>query len=905
MSDPLLFALWLIPLAAVAALGGLFLLNRHWQRKAEQELKTLRLALRRARNDQREIERKAQSYSGRDPEPYRSAFSGLSDKLAFIRRKLEEVERQAVELNQRSASLRFNRWRALLSAAYQWQRLCRDAILARRLLDQLQAQLALAAEMELDLERLPWQTALEVRRLRDQSVQASQALASLRDRGLHGETFEAALRSERQLQTSLAQVDSRFLDAGEVELIEQASKDDVALAHQVVQASLPRLDELLAQAHLWQTGSESTEGEIHLLRTALDELAQTLENLPPALVVKEERAAQRQMEEVARSLQATLERMEVESIPLISQEAGRLRQAAQENSQQVRHARRELAALETLLAELADDFRVLPMELAELTARDLHPVEWDVSLTELAQLNRQFNAFGNARQERTPLQAQQDFKSAAELRTGQKELARHIQEIRTAHRELASLLESPEYRAMPQWVRASRSLIDRASEYASENWGSGVDVPALTAEISALAREIERLVADDPAEPVSERELAERLEQTRGLGERYSSLSRKVESLHQRMQEIQQSKAQAQEGLENLHKTLNQARLIVQSNPFLAGIALSEVERMERSAAELGEALEQNQRGNVEKKARQVAAALGRFETAVGRWLDQMRKENQAMHRDLERALAELDSIARLEDGSLGEARRLLSAGLPQGASPTRQTAGAAPADTVFELKRHSDHWQQARAALNALENIQPLADIYHEAAHQRKQTLALAAEIERGLQKRTWPPVSTSLERERQDLQSLEAEWESLKQRSGKAISLVSVYASLSSRYQNLGERLHQGVERRAQEMGQIQDLEEQIVALAEPWESLLAQHRDNPVASREIRGLLADLDDEMEDIEKGYLRGELDYDEVVKQMRNLQRRIRYYQVALDDETAMDSSGRLIRRRQSERGGF
>ncbi len=56
------------------------------------------------------------------------------------------------------------------------------------------------------------------------------------------------------------------------------------------------------------------------------------------------------------------------------------------------------------------------------------------------------------------------------------------------------------------------------------------------------------------------------------------------------------------------------------------------------------------------------------------------------------------------------------------------------------------------------------------------------------------------------------------------------------------------------------------------------------------------------MNQIESDYLANALDYDGVIQQMKALQRRARYYQVALDEDHALDASGRVTRRRQSER---
>ena len=101
------------------------------------------------------------------------------------------------------------------------------------------------------------------------------------------------------------------------------------------------------------------------------------------------------------------------------------------------------------------------------------------------------------------------------------------------------------------------------------------------------------------------------------------------------------------------------------------------------------------------------------------------------------------------------------------------------------------------------------------------------------------------------------------------------------------------------------MEQLEDEINDLTGPWRQMLDTYRDNPTASREIRDLLDDLREQMQNIKSDYLNSSLDYDDVLDQLKIAQRRIRFYQVALDDEHAIDSSGRITRRRQSERGGF
>ena len=67
---------------------------------------------------------------------------------------------------------------------------------------------------------------------------------------------------------------------------------------------------------------------------------------------------------------------------------------------------------------------------------------------------------------------------------------------------------------------------------------------------------------------------------------------------------------------------------------------------------------------------------------------------------------------------------------------------------------------------------------------------------------------------------------------------------------------------------------------------------------ASREIGRFLEELDESLQEIESGYLNSELEYEDVVHRMNAVLRRARYFQVALDEDHALDVNGRVLRRR-------
>lgn len=900
MTDLLPVILWLIPLLLLATIAGYLLLGRIFQQKTEQALKDLRLGLRRLHSERKQLESKGQAYSLRDPQPYRAAATGFRETLAAVRHELEEIERATVSLNERNANLKRDRLRTLFGAPVLWQLVRQSAAGLLADLANVQSNLRLATEFQIKLERLPWQVAQQGRELRRDLQTLSQRLGQLRQSGLYGDTFEAAARIERQVQVALAQAPALFLDGSEQQLLQTASKEETALVFALVQANQPDLQDLLHQSRAWETDSQLTAQKVAAMRKALDELEGVLKGLPASLNTVEEQASIRRLEEVAQNLQSSAARLEIESIVLVGQEAEHVRTNARESNQRLRQARSESERLAALLADLSAGFRDLSLQLAALGACSVYPIDWEVSLNLLAQLNRQSNDLGEAGKQRTPAQVNKDLLAATEFSLQQKQLGEYILEIEEAHVELVALLADPEINQMPEWAQKARAFVAQASGYAPENWPRLENLAKLNLDLDALREQIEILLSGNRSSALSELQVIKRLDQTRQLSDDYRRVAQRVESIRTRWQDLQRKEAQASAELEDLQKSLSQVQLIANSNPYLAGVASQEIERLKKSCQDMRGEIDQPQRGAVEKKARQADALNERALESAHRWLEQLKKEIQAQFKELSQTLHELEAIARLEDASVLEAQRLLSSEQSNSAASQAGKNRLAWGDLILEFKRSSSLWQECTAAQRSLANVHQLVETYREASFQHDQAHdQVSTERQR---KRAWPPVATNLEFEQRDIEILDQEWSNLKERSGKAISLVAQYSNLASRYQNLAERIRQSAARRQQEQNQVEQLEETISDLAEPWEQLMERYQDNPSASREIRDLLADLSKQMNQIESDYLANALDYDGVVQQMKALQRRVRYYQVALDDDHALDASGRVTRRRQSER---
>jgi len=903
MADPFPAALWLIPLLLLATVGGLFLLGRYLQGEAQVGLKRLRSDLRRFQNERKQLELAAGAYSVNDPEPYHSQVIGLRQKLAILQRRSDQLERRHIDLHQQAANLSHNRLQSMFRAPYDWHRLRQEATGLETDLSQASLLLGQALQHESAIQGLSWEVARQARETVQCQQDASQVLNELRSANIYGDTFEAATAQEQQALTALAQIPRLYLEADEASLLEQASKENTALVYEIVRLNRPKLDELLTQSQSWQTQYQSTRDSIARMRQALDELGHTLGAITAALDASDEQARSEQFEGIAQSLQATLSRLEVESMALVSQEAGKITQAAQQSNQVLRQARQDWSALEALQNELTGGFSDLSLQLATLGAKSTHPVKWELSLEQLAQLNRQANALNRRRKPRNPAAVSADLAAANQTSAGQKELARRCLQIGQVHADLLLLLDSPQFKQLPKWLENAHQLVEQVSRYAPENWSRSDGVESLSAQVQALSEEAGRLATVGPAEPISELDLPDRLDETRQLAQDYSQLLSRCENIQKRLEDLQHSQEQAQSELENLAKILTQIQLVASSNQFLAGLAAQEIERLLGNVQSLQKDLAGPHSGSVTKKVRQTGDLANRVEGFANRWLEQLGKEIQEQTKEMSGELSKLDAIARLEDASVAEARRLLSSSPTYLGSVANGRTRLSLQDTVLELKRRSGFWQECTASQKALENVRQLVDTYAETSYQRQKTRELLAQASTwGGQKRSWPPTSATLEVETKEMEKIEGQFQALKEQGGKAISLVAQFSNLSSRYQTLAERLKQGAGRAAQEQSQVEDLETSLNDLVGPWQDRLGEYRDNPDASLEIRELLDSVDGEMKRIRRQYTQGAMDYNQVLLALRTLQRKVRFYQVALDDEHAVDASGRVTRRRQSER---
>jgi chromosome segregation ATPase len=499
---------------------------------------------------------------------------------------------------------------------------------------------------------------------------------------------------------------------------------------------------------------------------------------------------------------------------------------------------------------------------------------------------------------RTIERVNRDFSTATRLNSERKELASHCQEIADQHLELLKLSDSPEIRHSRDWLGEARLTAQRAGAYAAENWPRSDAVIALDGDLQDLDKSLDRLVFANPGEPLPEKALAGRLEETRQLVQSYQALRGCVNNIQKRLAQIQDTERDTREALKGVEAELTQISYVVGSNAYLDKAASRDMERYEDHLGRLINELNTRERDMIEKKAKKVELLASKIYSSTSKWLNQITKETNDQTQAIATSITTLDGIAVIDEKPIYDARQLLSsANMNNG--PLNKSAPSG--ELIQELKKRSDFWQECSAVSQAVEDIEaPVTESYALASQNRQHAQDEHADLTNWMrQTRDWPPTTVSLESEELELKNLETQWKAGKGAATKAITLVQKLSNLAGKYRMLGDRIHLAGERLSEEQQGVEELEIELDETMQSWQDQWRSHRSSPLAGQEIDELLSDAESEYKKIKNDYKGGKKGYDDVVQALKLLHRRVRLAQIAVDDTHVIDINGREIAYRE------
>jgi hypothetical protein len=904
--------IWLIPLVLAATIAGLFLLARLLRLNTLKALKDARSEIRHTAGRLKQVSAQAADHATAGAEPYRGRTSALQEQLVRLDGQVTALNRQLVQIQEEMSQLSKRGGLELFGRAYFIYLLRGRADELRRAAMDLNAPVTEAKKAAEALGGIAWEVAQEARRGRDMLLQAQRSLEGLAGRNVQGEALDVARAQLEPVHEDLQDIPALFLQGSMTQVQREADKADVVHVYAILREVMPGLEQILAIAREWERQYRDALEAVNQLRQQLANSEGLLLDVPSGLDLAAQQKALENLQIIARNLQATMGRLEVESLGTLAAEARRMLAAGQDLENQLRRARQELTSLQAALPALQKELQEVSLLFANLATSPIRPVAWGESKAHLTSLSRLVNSLEPARKPRSPEKLHQDLETARQARQQLLELSANCRATTEQHAELELILSDPALAGWQGWMSKAQALAERASTYAVENWPRQDNVSSFASDLVALEAVLDEVMPGqgagpstpgavqrlpNPSVPVQETELAQVVVEARQAQQAFNGQRVRAANIQARLVELQDMEKSTRLSLETALGLLQQAQLLVKSNDFLNTLASSDAIKLHTEMSALHNELRQREYGSLEKKVRAAQTVVIKAQSSCGGWVDKLGTAIQEQNRTLSQTISELETIAPLDEPAVYQGRELLGAGPSfSGRFSPVQGEGAFEA-LLAEMKRRCDHWGRLSAGRRALDEIaQPVIENYQAALNNRQFASERLEEVKNRL--RGWPPASTSLKDESAEFARLEEQWQSLRKQRVRGISLASQVGGMAARYLALGEGLQKVAERAAEDQNQVVGREDEYQEYNQLWRGLARTYADNPLASSEIEGLLGKAERDYTSIKNGWKQQTLGYPQVLKAFDLLVRSLRLGLIAIDDNHSVDVHGRVTRRR-------
>ncbi len=828
-------------------------------------------------------------------EPFATPVQDLSKEAEQIEAQVRDLQdaNQALQANMEDTG--GNQLQNIINAPYHWLMHWRQARDLRQQSAVINSRLT-AAENETErIHGLPWQVAMESRKVANQVEEITQLVETLQQNGVGGKMMQAILSQIPVIQQALRGVPPVFLSSEQSELLTSADHGETGQVYKSIRRVQPNIERWLPQLHGWKELYDNSRQEFAALQQTITTLRQSFAQPPAGLLITPIKERLDFVVENTTSLGERLSQPEAEQLKALLREIIRLRRLAEDAGQRFETASKRVTELAQARATLKSSLDQLSSQLDALEKKETHPLVWNESAPVLLSLYQRLQALGPAEQQRTPEEIDAAIQEVAQIQGRQKELAEHDPKMAAQYETLVSLLASPEIQEGIAWSRKTGEMIRQAEVYDPKSWQKPDALQTLQADLDALSALQERLVPEDPFAVIKESELVERLKETQQLAEMHKQLRPRAEAIRTRLNQIEALEKEAAGKLKEANMALETVAILVDSNELLQ-TAAPEIKNLKNELQSLGNLLNDQKQGTIEKKQQRVASFSSTLMQTMSGWLARLNDEISALGKQINEQLTELKAIAILEDPPFQDARNLLSRedsrpGISfAGRSLERRSASknyATAQELSAEIKRKNDLWQTFIAALEALdEKSETVLVAYREAIAARTSAQEQVRKVDEHLpQRRNWPPVNQAPLEESQRLKAVDAKWDVMKQQHVRSDWAILEMGRLTQQYRQVEEYARQLIERVTQDQERITDQEEQVKAVMERWQLMAQSAPDNALMIQAIDQLVKNGAAQLSYIRTQYLRGTLNYNDVSHSLQLLYDEIYHAQVPLDDQ--------------------
>jgi hypothetical protein len=843
------------------------------------------------------------AYMGIDQEPFFTPLEALQKEASGLEERVQNFLDTCRAFEEELAGPPPNQFQGIITAPLIWFRRWRRSIDLQRESEEIDQQMASSEERMQTIFELPWELAAECRQANKEVSELLQNIQKLQGKGVRGINYQKVASQGPLIQQALSAIPAVFLQASKEDLLATANLASTIQVFETLTSLRPALDRYLPQLREWHINLEKASSGYAELKHVGANLRQALTSPPPGLVVAPLQERLDQVAQMATEVNQRLTQPDADMLKSLAREVSQLRKVLQDTEQQYSRAGQQVTELHRAVEDLNIGLEKLFAQFSALEHSESFPLVWDESTGPLNELRQKLQAIGPAQQPRTPDQVLLQRAQVEGLTDSYKRLAEKIPQAAIQHTGLLALLDSAEIRGGTAWLRKTGEVLDQAANYDPKNWPkkeSPLSLPEELAELERLQIELSPL---DRKSPVKESTLAQRLKDTQQLASLHKSLHTRVENVRVRLEKMQALEEQSKDLLTGSWSALEKVALLAESNDLLEEIISAEIDQLGEEIRQLGNELNNHNQGEIDKKAQRIQLQAEKNNQALNQWIARLNTAALDQSKQISDRLIQLDAITHLDEPPVEDARSLLQREevnlLRSGSSPATSSVVGRVAtriahtetrpvfndlEALAELKRKNDLWQMLAACQFALEEKSTaLLAAYQDAVQSRSETRDRLAEVAKNFpDKRSWPPNNQAPLLENQVMQPIDEKWDALKKKSTRAEMAILELGRLVQQYHHTTERAAQVLNRIQQDHERIQDLEWQIDAVKQRWQSQVDPA--NSILRAGIQSLISQSDSKLASIKQQYMRGTLSYEQSIQNLQLLYDELFSAQVPVDE---------------------
>jgi hypothetical protein len=666
-SGTLLIIFLIVLIAVIAAWSALFIVSSQYKRWYLAIMGDITQALQEAYDQLEALRRFAlEAPSDEDP-PYGLMVADLNARVSKATEGYRSCVAQADVLEQTQPLLPPRLQDRIVLAPSQLRPWREQLGRAQELIGQietLQKQVAGALQQGDEIHRLPISIAGRVRSVWGASERVLKACQTLQAIGVIGEGLDSVIATVQTHRRVLGQLPEYYRQDSDEVVMVNATPQSVRDAWQKLGNVERPVYDALRRVQGWQSAYDETKNMVSELQAELSTAERVLKQLPASIDASQHAAEYDELRANTGVIQTTWRAPEVHRLADLSNAATLQIGAIQQWTVGVMSVHKTYQGLEQ--AVTSNDRLIERIEgVMDGLAQALKcRVKWTSSAAELGHLQTMQASIGATTQSRNPARLVTDLDNSLDLGLQAETLEARVNDARDSHRQLVTLVDTPEFQTRDQWFHDVAALHIDAMVYSRDNWSDQEGVANLKTDAMTLLKREQDLRPLMANEPVSEDEIEQWIMHAGAYVRERRGLQARLDSITKKLREMVRSEKAAQTDIMQMQAALGKLDRAIEQNIRASAVmgAWNETMSLRDDGRHLAETLEGRASGTVAAKASAVTQWQQECLDAIGNLSQGLKTEAGGARQNLTAQVEALVEIAPLDtEPSMMTAQQLLN----------------------------------------------------------------------------------------------------------------------------------------------------------------------------------------------------------------------------------------------------